>query len=158
MIVLWLIIAHLVGDYLFQTRWQANGKFGWTADAMWLRIRHVHGYVAAFVPAAFVYAPRLSGAFAFLMFLAVVHFLTDAQRFKSTPGEWLVWNLGIVSDETKIDAHTRQELLAGMLVSSAPAKADGLRIPPNPWPSIGLAIDQTLHLIQIAVLAELFLT
>lgn len=154
MIVLWLIVAHLAGDYLLQTRWQAVEKFGWTTSAILTRARHVEGYLVPFIPIAFVYAGQ-SHALRFLEALAVLHFLTDAQRFTRTPGELLAWHLGRVDDETKRNACP---VFVGKNIRVLPVVADGLRLPPNPWPPIGLAIDQTLHLIQIAVLAQVFLT
>jgi len=130
---LYLLAAHLVGDYLLQTRWQADGKFGWTDGAMRLRARHCAAYCLPFVPIAVWQNWSAWGPFRvayFLMLLWALHFFTDAQRFERTPGEWLVWRR----------RGTRRPL------------------PPNPWPSIGLAIDQSLHVVQIAALAALFLS
>lgn len=157
MIVLWLLVAHLAGDYLFQTRWQAVGKFGWTPAAVALRGRHVIAYQFCFVPILAAYLPHNHGVggvtrgVAFLLLLSVAHFLTDAQRFTRTPGEWIVWR--VLSRERRI---AEQQ---AWLKTEIPVRDTGgpLLMPPNPWPTIGLAIDQTLHLIQIAVLAEVFL-
>lgn len=159
MIVLWLLVAHLVGDYLLQTRWQANGKFGWETDAMWLRMRHVGGYVAVFVPVAFAYSGRdVPQAFAFLALLATAHYLTDAQRFTRTPGEWLLHRARLVRAETLRVENTRPYPHPMMShVTFSPLASKDLPLPPNPWLSLPLAIDQTLHLIQIAVLAQVFL-
>lgn len=142
MIALWLLVAHLVGDYLLATRWQATGKFGWTWKAVALRYRHCCGYVLPFV----IVALCCTGAshhkawdvIGFSVWLFLLHFITDAQRFTSTLGDVIGWQLQRRSKHARV----RMPLL--------PA--------PNPWPPIGLAIDQTLHLIQIAVLAQVFLT
>jgi Protein of unknown function (DUF3307) len=139
-LVLYLLAAHLVGDFLLQTRWQAVGKFGWTPEAIWLRGKHVFVYGACFVIALVPAADHL-GNLAFLASLMLLHFLTDSRRFTSTVGDWIAWNL-----------------------MWAPREPSGYRpdprvrpLPPNPWPSLPLAIDQTLHIVQIAVLAGLFL-
>lgn len=131
MIVLWLLVAHLVGDYVLQTRWEAVEKFGWTRLAIRRRTAHVASYLIPFLPIVFTHQRGVWQGQAFVVGLVVLHWLTDAQRFPSTLGDWLAWHLG---------ADTRQ-----------------FNLPPNPWPSIPLVLDQTAHLIQIAVLAQVFL-
>lgn len=133
MLGLYLIAAHLVGDYLLQTRWQAVGKFGWANEAMLFRTRHVLGYLLPFVPIAYAYGNVLEGT-AFLAWLFVMHWFTDAQRIVVTPGEWL-W--------------TKWEW------RSSPSKP---KLEPNPWPSLPLAVDQTLHVLQLALLGAWLLT
>lgn len=130
MLVLYLLAAHLIGDYLIQTRWQSVGKFGWTREAIGFRTRHVLGYLLPFTPVAFAYGNALE-ATGFLAWLGVVHWYTDAQRIVVTPGEWLWWRVVAANKKAKLE--------------------------PNPWPSLPLAIDQTLHVIQIAVLGGWFL-
>jgi uncharacterized protein DUF3307 len=139
-IALWLLLAHLVGDYLIQTRWQAVGKFGWTREAVRFRTRHVLGYLIPFAPIALAYGTALE-ALGFLVWLGVLHWLTDAQRITVTPGEWLWWHIDEV--QSKKDEEGRR------LVEP---------ITPNPWPSLPLAIDQTLHVAQITILGWWFLT
>lgn len=139
MIGLYLLAAHLVGDYLVQTRWQATGKFGWDRVAVGFRTRHVVAYAACFAPIAIVYAETWGAALAFLVALFVLHWLTDAQRFECTPGEVAAYRYGPAGRKIR------------RLYGPAPLE-------PNPWPSIGLALDQTLHLVQIAVLAGIFLS
>lgn len=129
MIVLWLLAAHLVGDYLLQTRWQAMGKFGWTREAMIYRTAHVLTYLLPFIPIALVYG-NLVEAVGFIVWLGVLHWFTDAQRFVRTPGEVLVWKF---------------------------KQPKALPLLPNPWPSLPLAIDQTLHVLTLAVLGAWFL-
>ena len=133
MIALWLIAAHLVGDYLMQTRWQAVEKFGWTRRACVFRTRHVAGYLLPFIPIAFVYGSVLE-AVGFLVWLAVLHWFTDAQRIVVTPSEMVWWKI----------RHRFGPVYGGPL-------------PPNPWPSLPLAVDQTLHVLQLAVLGWWFL-
>lgn len=103
---LYLLAAHMVGDYLLQTRWQAAGKFGWTDKAVALRTRHVAAYCVPFMPIAGVYAHGWLFPFdhdatiivhgkacVFIAALFALHFLTDSRRFLTTPGEWLAWKL-----------------------------------------------------------------
>lgn len=159
MIVLWLLAAHLVGDFVFQTRWQATGKFGWSDRAYWLRARHVFTYTLAFVPVAIVYgsAKEYSGAAAFLSVLAILHFLTDAQRFTSTLGDRIVWRF-LPERIRELEVRTDLHLLHGPDANRAVPGEWLDHPPPNPWAPLPLVIDQTLHLIQIAVLADVFLT
>lgn len=132
MIALYLIAAHLVGDFVFQTRWQSERKF----DQPIYRVRHVTTYTLAFVP---VVALCWQGPFSpmFLPALWTLHFLTDSRRFTSTLGDWIAWRWWIPD----VRKYHVEKLL-----------------PENPWPPIALAIDQTLHVVQIAVLAGLFLS
>ena len=138
MIALWLIAAHLVGDYLLQTRWQAVGKFGWTREAMIYRTAHVLTYLLPFIPIAFIYGDFL-GAVGFIVWLGVLHWFTDAQRFVRTPGEVFVW--GFIWRDRSFWAED-------------PGKPS---LEPNPWPSLPLAIDQTLHVATLAALGAWFL-
>lgn len=151
MLPLYLLAAHLVGDFVFQTRWQANGKFGWTEEAVALRVVHVFFYAVAFLPIILwrcwdstipAWHPT-----AFFVGLVVLHFLTDSRRFTSTFGDWVAWNIGGAGPPAE-----KRGIHAAM-----GAPLDEFDLPPNPWPSVGLAIDQTLHVVQVAVLAGLFL-
>ena len=147
MLPFYLLVAHLIGDYVLQTRWQAAGKFGWSWEAMALRYRHCAGYTAAFAAVlALCRAPLLNTA-CFCACLFLLHFLTDAQRFPSTLGDWVGWKL--------LPAHERVRELQRASMTERPLMHS--RMPANPWPPIGLALDQTLHLAQIAVLAAVYL-
>lgn len=142
MLALYLIAAHLVGDYLLQTRWQAVGKFGWTSEAVKFRSKHVLTYLVPFAFVVFLYTDALH-AVGFLAWLAVLHWLTDAQRIVVTPGEWIVGRLNAWKLDRKFLARASKIPLESM--------------PPNPWPSLPLAVDQTLHICQLAVLGWWFL-
>lgn len=151
MLPLALLAAHLVGDFVFQTRWQADGKFGWSADALALRTAHVFFYGVAFVPIVLWrcwHGPPWWHGPAFFALLLVLHWLTDSRRFTSTVGDWVAWNLGGAGPPAE-----KRGIHAAM-----GAPLGEFDLPPNPWPSIGLAIDQSLHVVQIAVLAWLLLT
>jgi hypothetical protein len=147
MLPFYLLVAHLVGDYLLQTRWQAVGKFGWGREALGLRYRHCLGYTAAFVAVLAACQMPFWNTLGFSACLFVLHFATDAQRFSVTPGEWFVWAIGRahpMSLELRPGPEAWQRKVFG-------------RLEKNPWAPIGLAIDQTLHLAQIALLAAVYL-
>jgi hypothetical protein len=157
MLPLALLASHLVGDFVFQTRWQAAGKFGWTAAAARLRIAHVATYMAAFVPVwvwGVYHASHVRAALLFLPALGLLHFLTDSRRFLSTLGDVIAWR-GFDSIHREIEARNYYGLMRGP--ESARRLPDGwYRFPPpNPWPTIPLAIDQTLHVVQLAALGWL---
>lgn len=135
MIALWLIAAHMAGDYLLQTRWQAARKL----DEPWVRLRHVTTYTAAFVPVVLLAhgASWLAwGRVVFLVALFVLHFATDSRRFHSTLGDAVVWRLG---------------------PSQRTERRAGFPLGPSPWTPLPILIDQSLHLVQLAVLGSLFL-
>lgn len=147
-------MAHLAGDYVFQTRWQSALKFGWTPAAAFLRGRHCLTYTLAFAPVAFAYG-TWDGAGAFLVWLFFLHFLTDAQRFPSTLGDVIAWRLRSTARrrvsrlKEERDEHGHRLPRSVNVTLALP--------PPNPWQPIGLMLDQTLHLFQIAVLASILL-
>lgn len=136
MIALYLLAAHLVGDYVLATRWQAARKL-----TEWrIRLDHCIGYTIPFVVVALVVGDDYLAWYAFPAAIFVAHFLTDSRRFHSSIGDWVGW-------------YFRHEH----------AERDGLgnyrwpRLPANPWEPLPLMIDQTLHVVQIAVLAGLLL-
>jgi hypothetical protein len=153
MLPLYLLASHMAGDYLLQTRWQAATKL----TDPWVRSLHVLGYTAAFIPAAAVAGVPWQEAVTFLGFLAALHWLTDSRRIRSTLGDWLEWQT--MSDRGKIDEHERVRAHPTLgAVRIRHKTADGLKLPPNPWEPMPILIDQSLHLIQIAVLAGWLLT
>lgn len=148
MIALWLLAAHLVGDFILQTRWQAVGKFGSTRDASALRAKHVLAYCLPFVPIAFAYAGGPGRALGFLLLLAVFHYATDARRFTSTLGDTIAWHFGSAGPPVeKRGVHAAMGADLGQFIKLAP----------NPWSPLPTLIDQTLHVVQIAVLAGVLL-
>lgn len=164
MIALYLIASHLVGDFIFQTRWQAAGKF---TDA---RARGLHAltYTLAFVPVAFASA-GWPDALQFLAGIFIWHAITDSRRFRSTLGDVVQWKLDYRRDPETCAALWLEDEVSRVLASGPEspgwigetramvAKMDTSWPPPNPWPACGLMIDQTLHIVQIAVLAGIFL-
>lgn len=184
MLPLYLLAAHMIGDFVLQTRWQAAGKL---TDSR-LRRRHVLVYCVPFVPIALAYggfdpdAPwvvneatgRVWGALVFLGWLAFMHYLTDSRRFRSTLGDVIAWRVAARRDPT-VAVTTWLDYLYGDRVPGVMPNArlplderaravenitSGGRLrfpPPNPWGSAPILIDQSLHVAQVAVLAGMFL-
>ena len=76
------LVSHLVGDFLFQTDWQAGNKrggLGRDPTARRALLTHVLTYVVAFVPALIWFASEhsLPGASAVLLGIAVPHAVID---------------------------------------------------------------------------------
>jgi hypothetical protein len=141
MLALYLLSAHLLGDYVLSTRWQAEHKL---TDALY-RLRHVTAYSVPFVPIAIVYGGNAWWSADFMLALFLLHYLTDSRRFRSTLGDVVAWRWAVTREEGdpfgfRPDTATRD-----------------LPLPENPWPPIPLMIDQTLHVVQLALLGGLFL-
>lgn len=159
MIVLYLLAAHLTGDFLFQTRWQAVMKL---TDA-YVRLWHAITYTLAFVPVAVLCADdhvwlRAGG---FLAWLLLFHYLTDSHRFRSTLGDVVQWRLDLRRDPLTCKREWLDHTLEHVGSSVQAIDVDDKAVrwpPPNPWPLTPLAVDQTLHVIQLAVLGGIFLT
>lgn len=163
MIALYLLAAHLVGDFVLQTRWQAAGKFTDRA----LRTRHVAVYCLPFVPVA---VWRIGWqAFPFLLSLYVLHWLTDSRRFRSTLGDWVGWRCRpfITRISVPDPAHRpgeRIQIGSGVAkILAVEPEGSGwdylvrLELEPNPWSPMPILIDQALHVAQLALLGGLFL-
>lgn len=140
MLGLYLIAAHMLGDFVFQTRWQAVGKFGFDLHSRALRTRHVATYTAMFIPVALATASSREHAVVFLGALYLLHWLTDSRRFRSTLGDVLSWGM---TPQTRPVEIVRQPWPT---------------LPPNPWQPAAILIDQALHVFQLAVLGGIFLT
>jgi hypothetical protein len=80
-----LLVAHAVGDVLFQTDWQALNKIRGLGDPLSRRAlaQHVTTYTVAFVPALVWIGTRTSAgrAVAVGALVAVPHLLIDDGRF-----------------------------------------------------------------------------
>jgi len=78
------LVAHMVGDYLFQTDWQARHKRGGLSD--WLAFRalatHIATYTLAFVPALIWIGDELDPGWALLAgaLVALPHLVIDDGR------------------------------------------------------------------------------
>jgi hypothetical protein len=79
------LVAHMVGDYLFQTDWQARNKRGGLTGASVSRralLSHVTTYTLAFLPAFIWIASELDVVWAVLAaaFVFVPHLIIDDGR------------------------------------------------------------------------------
>jgi hypothetical protein len=80
------LVAHMVGDYLFQTDWQASHKRGGlTGDSVSRRalLSHVTTYTIAFLPALVWIADRLDSVLIAVIAGALIflpHFVVDDGR------------------------------------------------------------------------------
>jgi hypothetical protein len=78
------IVAHIVGDYLLQTDWQARNKRGGLSGGMPLRAlgAHVATYTLAFVPALIWIGDQLDAGWALLAgaLVALPHLVIDDGR------------------------------------------------------------------------------
>lgn len=137
-IVLSLLAAHMLGDFVFQTRWQAELKF--TDRGM--RAKHVATYAIPFIPIAVAYAPSLWRCIAFISGLMLLHYITDSRRLYSNFGDWLVWQF-IQEDEPM---SSRVQIAPGIW---------HVPLPPSQWGPLPMLVDQTLHICQIAALVWL---
>lgn len=173
MLGLYLLAAHMVGDFLLQTRWQAVGKF---TDHRY-RLRHVFAYCMPFWPIAAIYgrSPWWHGL-AFVMGLYLLHYLTDSRRFLSTIGDAVAWYGGRGNVPIPPDAPLETITVEGIGTKARMADGDGgetiglvtrwhddmpsrlfVSLPPNPWPPMPIMIDQSLHVAQLALLGGLLL-
>lgn len=80
------LVAHMVGDYLFQTDWQARHKRGGlSGDRVAFRalVSHVTTYTLAFVPALIWIADQLDAGWALLsaVLIFIPHLVLDDGRF-----------------------------------------------------------------------------
>jgi hypothetical protein len=76
-----LVVSHLVGDYIFQTEWQALNKRGGltgTPTARRALISHVTTYILAFVPAMiWLWSGTGAGVFGVAALIAIPHLIQD---------------------------------------------------------------------------------
>lgn len=84
MLSMYLIAAHMAGDYLFQSQEMATKKL---TDRL-IRLQHVTVYTACFVPVVILqelnHGVSSIKAFAFLVGLFLAHFLTDSKRWRTS--------------------------------------------------------------------------
>lgn len=134
MLGLYLLAAHLAGDFLLQTRAMAAQKL---VDAR-VRAAHVSTYSLPFLLVLAAVRPGWRDAGLFLALLWTYHYAQDSRRFLSNVGDRISW----IADGLR----TRT--------------LDGTRPPlePNPWPPLPILIDQASHAAQLAVLGGVFLT
>jgi hypothetical protein len=106
MISLYLLAAHMLGDFVLQSDRMAKAKL----TDVWERTLHVTGYTLGFIPFLGMAGITDWRNPAFLGCLWVTHFITDSRRWAS----------------------------------------------PDPWPPKPILVDQTIHLVTLAVLGWVF--
>lgn len=161
MIALYLLVCHLAGDFLLQTRTMAALKLtNWR-----VRLDHCVAYTVPFVVLALVVGDGPLQFYGFPAAIIALHFATDSRRFYSGPLEYLAYRISPPEGKLTIwRAYLAPPPLIPGQMPTVPAPtfepppADyARRMPPNPWPTLPFAIDQTLHVAQIALLAGLML-
>lgn len=148
MLPLYLLAAHMVGDFVFQTRWQALQKL----RSVRLRMQHVAFYTVPFYVVLAVDWPGVPRAAGFLLALIALHFATDSVRFLSTLGDVIAWRFKTMPEKQAAWLDYAQADPIGHYNHS-----NEMSMPPNPWPAMSLMIDQSLHVVQLAVLGGIFL-
>lgn len=157
MIALWLLGAHLVGDFVLQSRVHVLTKLEDPVQ----RTAHVAWYTLPFVFVAAWYSPGWWQGAAFVACLFVLHWLTDSRRFHSNVGDIIAWRLSLHADPVGCKKVWLDHALERADTSVRAVDVDDRAVrwpPPNPWPALPLMIDQTLHVLQLALLGSLFLT
>ncbi len=166
MIGLVLLACHLLGDFVLQSRGQAEGKL----KQRGLRVGHVLTYLIPFVPVALLLGWPWRGL-EFLAALGVLHYLTDSRRFLSTVGDWIAWRATppvafstadpLVyqdGDRIKVSGQTEEgprEWTGRVVGRLEDALLVKMGLTANPWPPAPILIDQALHVAQLAVLGWL---
>ena len=127
MLSLWLLALHMLGDYVLQNDWMAANKF----KSAYVRTVHVGCYCAPFAIFAYMVAP-----------LTVRHHLV-------VRSEWAFsWNT---------TSHDNAWLFSGLLfithwITDCRRWASGEK-----WCAKPIMVDQTIHILTLAILAQLFL-
>jgi Protein of unknown function (DUF3307) len=78
------VVSHVVGDYIFQTEWQALHKHGGLGDSPTKRralLSHIATYTLAYVPALIWLSGSLGvGVFGVAILIALPHLIQDDGR------------------------------------------------------------------------------
>jgi len=78
------VVSHLVGDYMFQTEWQALNKHGGLGDDPVKRralLSHIATYTLAYVPALiWLWSSVGAGVFGVAALIAIPHLIQDDGR------------------------------------------------------------------------------
>jgi Protein of unknown function (DUF3307) len=121
------LVAHLVGDYLFQTDWQARNKSGGLSGrgvACRALLSHVSSYTVAFLPAFVWIGTELDGGWAIVaaVLIFLPHLVIDdgrlvrlyLSRVKRADG----WDLGLAASVDQ-SFHVLSLWLVAMLLAAA---------------------------------------
>jgi prepilin signal peptidase PulO-like enzyme (type II secretory pathway) len=113
----WLLLGHLLGDWMFQNDWMAKGK-----------------------RQSFFNAPILIHCTLYTLITLLTLLL--ATRHSLTPPPWLLFTLTVFTTHWFVDASDVVDRWMRLLHQSK-------------LPAVRLMVDQTLHILVLAVLAEL---
>jgi hypothetical protein len=84
------VVSHLVGDYMFQTEWQALNKHGGLSDDPVKRralVSHIATYTLAYVPALiWLWSSVGAGVFGVAALVAIPHLIQDDGRLLNAYG------------------------------------------------------------------------
>ena len=135
LVLAWLILAHLIADFVLQNDWIAinkatGGRNGWAALS-------VHGFHVGLclLPVALAYGVR---GIAYLLVVALTHMAVDRWKVRATRR----------SEKQALDAARRRH--AGKPATTP----SGLGVAWTPWPGMLFAADQALH-VTIALVGWL---
>jgi hypothetical protein len=137
LVLAWLILAHLVADFVLQNDWIAinkaqGGRRGWEALG-------VHGLHVGLCLLPAVFAFGLAGL-VYLVVVVVTHVLVDRWKVRATRR----------AERTALEAARKR------LAGTGDAPSSGLGSAWTPWPGMLFVADQALHL-TIAVVGWLVL-
>jgi hypothetical protein len=135
LVLAWLVLAHLIADFVLQNDWIAinkatGGRNGWAALS-------VHGFHVGLclLPAALAYGIR---GIAYLLVVALTHMAVDRWKVRATRR----------SEKQALDAARRRH------AGKPDTTPSGLGVAWTPWPGMLFAADQALH-VTIAVVGWL---
>ena len=135
LVIAWLVLAHLVADFVLQNDWIAinkggGGRAGWAALA-------THGFHVGLCLVPVVFAFGVPGI-VYIALVVVTHMLVDRWKVRAT----------------RRAERNAQEAARTRLAASGDAPDSGLGSAWSPWPGMLFVADQVLHL-TIAIVAWL---
>ncbi len=132
LVLSWLVLAHLLADFVLQDNWIAQNK-GSSGRSGW-RPMAVHGLhvTLCLLPVALAYGPP---GVAYIAVTVVSHVLVDRWKVRAT---------GRAEERAQAQAGRRTD-------PAGPTPPPGLGVAWTPWPGILFLGDQALHLIVVLV-------
>jgi len=137
LVVAWLVLAHLLADFLLQNEWIVRAKSGHGRRAIAGLLSHGAIVAASLIPVGLAWG---GPGWLFLGVTAVLHVIIDRSKVLLTRRAAL---------DALTSAHARHE---------APQPADHLGRAWTPWPAALFALDQLAHLAVLGVAWAVFLS
>src|SRR5207342_710505 len=127
LVLAWLVLAHLIADFVLQNDWIAinkatGGREGWAALS-------VHGFHVAITLLPVVFAWGIRG-FAYVVVVALTHMAVDRWKVRATRR----------SERSALEAAVRRH------AGRPDTTPSGLGVAWTPWPGMLFLADQVLHL------------